>query len=91
MGPDSLGAGMSKLTDGFESKMMGSDDVFFDCYSKQDVEKLLAHTRALEAMLKKHEWKWDGELADSFCLECGRIKDHRGHTHDCELARLLEE
>lgn len=45
---------MSKLTDGFED----SDYFCYECgseHSAEDFDKLLAHARALEAMLKRHD------------------------------------
>ncbi len=46
------------------------------------VESLLAHARALEAMLKKHEW------SEGWCRECRNDRPD-GHAPDCALARLL--
>jgi len=56
-------------------------------YSMVDVDRLLAHTRALESMLKKHEWaSGDGGCE---CPECGELKQY-DHSPDCQLAKLLE-
>lgn len=58
-------------------------------YGVNDVDQLLSHTRALEDMLRKHEWThWDG-INDVFCREChGNVPS--GHKPDCQLAKLLE-
>lgn len=58
---------------------------FEDRYSAHDVKQLLAHARALEAMLKKHEWS--GGDAGGECIECGFGSNH---AHDCQLSKLLE-
>ena len=42
----------------------------------------VAHTLALEAMLRKHEWD-----EYSCCVECMQCKRH---STDCEIAKLLE-
>jgi hypothetical protein len=87
---------MSKLTDGFERRVydwteFGDGDMV---YSTPDVVALLAHARALEAMLKKHQWSGTGYYIDiehpiSVCPECAeRMVDP--HAPDCELARLLD-
>ena len=56
-------------------------------YFDWDVEDLITHARALEAMLKKHEFS--GGDHSIWCPECkGYYAD--GHSPDCELARLLE-
>lgn len=65
---------MSKITDGFDIGM----------YSDQDVRRLLAHARALEEMLKEHEF--DGYNCE--CLEC--LTEYPNHSPDCALAKLLE-
>jgi len=49
-----------------------------------DVGHLLRHARALEAMLKKHEW------SHGWCVECGNDRPF-GHAPDCELAKLLKD
>ena len=64
-------------------------------YNSIFVHALLAHTRALEAMLKKHEWQVIPEHADNRhpyseeCPECHQEKE-AGHSRDCHLAKLLE-
>jgi len=58
-------------------------------YGVLDVRELLAHTRALEVMLKKHEWHRDGPNY-SHCPECHSGERYTGHSPDCQLARLLE-
>lgn len=59
-------------------------------YKSEDVDKLVAHTRALETMLKKHEWSArDGVDLDSACPEC-RGWECLDHEPDCQLAKLLD-
>lgn len=62
----------------------------------EDVNALLAHTRDLEAMLKKHEWssvEWDGNYYDhedkDACPECRGWKE-KGHSPDCAIAKLIK-
>jgi len=56
--------------------------------------ELLEHARALEAMLKKHEWE-PSQVDDEdgvfplVCIECHGDK-RIGHRPDCQLAKLLE-
>lgn len=50
--------------------------------------KLLAHARALEAMLRKHEWSAI-VYGVAGCPNCMR-QVHQGHLPDCQLAKLLE-
>ena len=58
-------------------------------WSDDDGRELLAHARALETMLKKHEWATRvGRDGDSGCPEC-REEYFVGHAPDCELAKLL--
>ncbi len=88
------------ITKDFEKRNMtfdaDGDPDYHD--STQDVDQLLAHTRNLEAMLRKHEWaRYDSEWGLSHCPECsgdrddtGWITDKIGHSPDCELARLIE-
>lgn len=53
-----------------------------------DIVLLLAHARALEAMLKKVQWvTWVGDIR--YCPECEE-HDFVGHTPDCQLAKLLD-
>ena len=81
---------MSKLTDGFEDHANLAwnykDDAIV--YSMVDVDRLLAHTRKLEAMLKKHEFS-DNDYVDNFCPSCYNY-EIEGHSPDCELARFIE-
>lgn len=56
-------------------------------YKMKEVDDLLTHARALEAMLKKHEFVVD-EVYEA-CVECG-MPQHSGHSKDCELAKLLD-
>ena len=51
----------------------------------EHVEGFIDHARALEQMLRKHEFCNE----DLWCPECGRRRD-KGHTPDCALAKLLE-
>ena len=58
-------------------------------YWGDDIEWLLKHTRALEAMLKKHEWSGSRDWGSaSCCLECDALE--LPHEPDCPLAKLLE-
>lgn len=81
---------MSKLTDGFGNRVHEVGSGYWQ-YDPRDVDELLAHTRQLEAMLKKHEWvDYDGT---DYCVECVGLKHYgnpKGHAPDCELAKLLE-
>lgn len=54
----------------------------------KEIDKLLDHTMALEAMLKKHEWSGE-ESGWETCLECHGFKAN-AHAPDCQLAKLLE-
>jgi hypothetical protein len=59
-------------------------------YNSIFVEALLVHARALETLLKKHEFG-DHAYLEGRCLECGADScDDWKHEHDCELAKLLE-
>jgi len=74
---------MSKLTDGFEELAgYGIERGFYIT----DVVRLLAHTRKLEAMLKRQEFDDDG-----ICKECHSPRSLFEHSPDCELARLISE
>lgn len=57
--------------------------------------ELLVHARALEAMLRKHEFNGNPEPCTGVCPECRRpeplLDDAEAHSPDCELAKLLEE
>lgn len=55
-------------------------------YHERDVEALLAHARALEAMLKELEWS---ALPNYWGLICPICKGTK-HTPDCALNKLLE-
>lgn len=60
-------------------------------YDLATVSELLAHARALEAMLKKHEWCLGvGQDHDAACPECEEWKYFGKHAPDCALAKLLE-
>lgn len=69
------------------------DDVYG--YPSEAVTQLLAHTRALEAMLKKHEWHgFDHSLEIDACPECLAIcysLEPIVHAPDCQLAALLRD
>lgn len=71
------------ITKDFEEKLQTSGGHAY--YHVHHVTPLLAHARALEGMLKKHEFT----LEDFWCPECGG-RDDFGHTPDCQLAKLLE-
>lgn len=76
------------ITKDFEKRKKGTGSTFGDYYFESDVAELLAHTRALEAMLKKHEWvTWVDDVR--YCPECEE-HDFVGHRPDCQLAKLLE-
>jgi hypothetical protein len=60
-------------------------------YSMVDVDKLLAHARALEAMLMKHEWADKSDDGTRWCPECYGGMTWEGHSPDCQLAKLLDE
>jgi hypothetical protein len=53
--------------------------------SPSESKALLARTRALEAMLKKHEW-----YDDFYCQECSSTLGPIEHAPGCQLAKLLE-
>lgn len=53
------------------------------------VDALLTHARALEAMLKKHEWLHLAFRGLTACPECQQPR-LAGHSTDCQLAKLLE-
>lgn len=77
------------ITKDFEKRLLRQPPF----YREKDVEELLAHTRALEAMLKKHEWNAgkDDQHPDDCCPECKAFKYvPGGHKQDCQLAKLLE-
>lgn len=81
------------ITKDFEKRNMVE---VFERYTREETEKLLAHTRALEAMLKKHERvKVSIDKEDvcwDYCPECREyFPNGMGmHKPDCELANLLE-
>jgi hypothetical protein len=61
----------------------------FKAYHSRDVDQLLAHTRALEKMLKKHEFSAYDDYHDcAMCPQCGEVEGK--HYINCELAKLLE-
>jgi len=70
------------ITSGFEE----SKNALTRTYPDFRVDALLAHTRALEAMLKKHEWT---KPYAPTCSECG-MYESQGHAPNCQLAKLLE-
>lgn len=82
---------MSKITDQFNAQ----NPIM---YSHSDVIILLNHARALEAMLRKHEWaRYNAEWSIASCPECGGDREdigwafqRVGHAPDCQLARLLD-
>jgi hypothetical protein len=74
------------ITSGFEER----ESLGNSYYYHEAVDQLLAHTRALEAMLKKHEWDGRDADLDEACLECGRYYGFANHLPDCQLAKLLE-
>lgn len=86
---------MSKITDGFEDKvyLLTAKAAWGKAFAPSDVVGLLLHARALEAMLKKHEWIQDSIDEDGlewdWCEECREYK-HNGHKSNCELAKLLD-
>lgn len=76
---------MSKITDGFESlqENCGNEE---NQYWSSDVNRLLAHARALEAMLTA-----TGSNNVYGCPTCGKLVNYSGgHSPDCALAKLLE-
>jgi len=76
------------ITKDFEQKAIktpGGGAIF----SRPDVMELLAHTRALETMLKKLEWTY-WPKRQGFCRACLQ-EVSRGHTYDCPIAKLLED
>ena len=74
---------MSKFTDNPELNR-----IVASCNGPKEFYDLINHARALEAMLRKHEWS-AGDFGGR-CPECDGV-DHRGHSPDCELARLISE
>lgn len=76
------------ITKDFEAKEFDADN-WNKAYLSTDVTPLLAHTRALEAMLKKHEWaKYDSDYGVSSCPECGADKPiylPPRHAPNCQL------
>lgn len=80
------------ITKGFEGKLLRARNFVPDAkvFMSTDVKSLLDHARALEAMLKKHEWCIEGIYTDSVCPECGGGRRLNGHSPDCQLAKLLE-
>lgn len=80
------------ITKDFERREMNGRQASQVFYWPADVKQLLAHARALEDMLRKHQWSDEGV----FCPECGYWKpgskvSHVGHSPDCALAKLLED
>jgi len=75
------------ITKDFEARIQGKPGLA-PYYLVQDCAALLAHARALEALLKEHEWTLcdNGEWE---CPECGG-RQAGGHELDCQLAKLLE-
>lgn len=76
------------ITKGFEERRTFPRENGPAMFYWDDVGHLLRHARALEAMLKKHEWA-DSEF--STCPECGHGESNGfKHAPDCQLAKLLE-
>ena len=76
------------ITKGFENRKTWTDKGY--AYAEIPVTELLSHARALEAMLRKHEWDGRDPDLDEACLECGRYSGFGNHNPDCQLAKLLE-
>lgn len=81
------------ITKDFESRLLPIEHS--TVYGKDETEALLEHARALEAMLRKHEWEPDAEdVTIKRCPECGRAYDYpfkdMRHFKTCHLAKLLE-
>lgn len=81
---------MSKVTDWFEDRFFDADN-WTKAYLELDVKELLAHARALEDMLRKHEFVTLGSAYDwTQVTECPECSGNTGHAPDCALAKLLE-
>jgi len=81
------------ITKDFEKRLLPIENS--TVYGKDETEALLEHARALEAMLKKHEWhgRENNDGSNIWCPECGvdcGILEDRPHVSDCQLAKLLE-
>ncbi len=76
------------ITKDFEKKKTRIGDYWVseEAYKPDDVDALLAHARALEAMLKELEWSGLPNYWGLICPICKGTK----HTRDCALAKLLE-
>lgn len=86
------------ITKDFEKKLERIGDYWSWewAYKQDDVDELLAHARALEAMLKKHELVKENIDADGVCWDyCPECREYfpigKGvHKISCQLAKLLE-
>lgn len=80
------------ITKDFEKMAWGSHGD--ECsYDTDLVNELLAHTRALEAMLKKHQYADKAPDNDPLCPECGALEpigSFHGHRPNCQLGKLLD-
>lgn len=76
------------ITKDFESKIRESRYHLFPIafWAEEDVRELLAHARALEAMLKGYMYA-PGVWSNCSC--CGK-EEGMGHFPNCQLAKLLE-
>lgn len=78
------------ITKEFEERRIRADEFIGTTrvYGANDVRALLAHARALEAMLENVQWSYGGDE----CPICYRssVYDYAKHTPDCQLAKLLE-
>lgn len=72
------------ITKDFENVAWNESTEITGTYKVEEVDELLAHTRALEVMLKKHE------RVGGVCPECGVWALEVNHKRDCQLAKLLE-
>ena len=73
------------ITKNFEEKMVYMADT--GIFNWEDVKGLLGHARALESMLKKHEFSTMNTEGLCLCPEC---KGYIVHGNGCELVNLLE-
>lgn len=71
------------ITNGFEDRHRGECEGVG--YADYAVAELLAHTRALEAMLKKHQ-----RTVGGVCPECLAWALDVNHKRGCKLAKLLD-
>lgn len=80
------------VTVGFEERECGMKTPGSRYYLPEDVNQLLAHARALEAMLKRVERvMFKDTKTEAFSwVECPICNEERYHAPDCQLAKLLE-